>query len=171
MTRTSTFARTELVRTQLLWTDAELNPDPTADSRRLIREAFDRSVFKWAGYFALGSDRLCYAALRISLDLWRHREELRVHPQVAASSAWVDRIAPDLHVLVEEFAALVARFGLRVVSRMGVQRGSLQSLGAARGPAIVWVGGPTRDLTKEVRGLAELTMKYALSESLPELAE
>ena len=169
MTHTMTFVRTEVVRTQVLWTDAVLNSSPVSTARELIRAAFARDAFNWVAYFAIGPDGLCYASLRVNLDFAEHREQLLTHPRVRVTPNWVERVAPDLRVLVEEFEGLVARHGFRVVARLGVRRGAMSGLMTSQpGDPIVWAVGPVQGLSQPIKSLPELTTQYALSDALTE---
>ena len=171
MTRTMTYARTELARVQILWTEATLNPTSTSYSRDLIRSAFASQAFRWTAYYALGPDGRCYASLRVDLDEKVHREQLRIDPLVKTSATWVDRVAPDLRMLVEQFERLVALFGFRVVARLCARRGEMPSAAKARpAPSIIWANGTPRGFPRKIQGLHELVAQYALSDTLVEPA-
>jgi hypothetical protein len=171
MTGTLTYARTELARVQILWTEATLNPTSTSYSRDLIRSAFTCQAFRWTAYYALGPDGRCYASLRVDLDEEVHREQLRIDPLVKTSAAWVDRVAPDLRMLVEQFESLVDRFGFQVVARLCARRVAMPPAAEARpAPAIIWANGTNRGFPRKIKGLQELVAQYVLSDALVEPA-
>jgi hypothetical protein len=186
------FARKEVIKINLFWLHQELMPKRShSGAREKIRQAFDRQSFRWVEYFALGADGLCYANLIVSFDPEAHARRLRIHPRVAPSRAWVDQIAPQLRIAVEQFKELEKRCELYVVARMKVQpelfedtdaeeestsspkvtrmkpqTGSFKSMDSEPLPPIIWAPGRMHNVSEEISGLEELRAGLTFSENL-----
>jgi hypothetical protein len=172
MTSTSTYARTELVRTQILWTEAVLNPNPDGRARAVIRESFENDGFRALVFYAIGKHGYCYAKLVVSLDDEAHQHRLQIVRRVKVSVAWQDRVAPDLRVMVEQFSGLVERFKFRIHLSLSVKPGTGPKWEGQRPTRITWAPGQIIGLPPRLIGsLEELAVDYVLSDSLSLAAE
>jgi hypothetical protein len=175
-TYTRTYARTELILTQILQTAKKLAPRVGEEGKEAIRRAFDRGCFRGLSLYGIssnndGEDR-CYARLRIRLDPEVYQTELQLHPRISAGPDWEELIAPELQVVMEQFKRLVFRFGLRVQTHMQVKQGTSSSI---RGPlkrALPpdWFGR-TLGMSTPIERLEELSVEYILAEELEGLKQ
>jgi hypothetical protein len=173
-THTRTYARTELILTQILQTAKKLAPRVGVEGQEAIRHAFDRECFRGISFYGiyspLGGEEQCYARLRISFDPEVYQTELQLHPRISPGPDWEELIAPELQVVLEQFKRWVIRFGLQVKAHMQVKRGTSTLIQGPLKRALppYWFGR-TVGMSTPIERLEELSIEYVLAEDMEEL--
>jgi hypothetical protein len=166
-TRTSTYARTELLRVNLELVIARLLENAAGLIERILRPALNQQVIRSLEFFGFDDEHRCHIRLQLNIDWAEHKMQLETSPQARLDSRWQRGQAPEVRVLLQEFEKVVEERGLRVGAVMRLVPGPkpdwLRGLVRPGRRSPDWVE-PPHSTKYSVRGLSELEVALELAD-------